>query len=34
MQLPKLLDSPKGRLAAFFLLCATEGIPLGASADP
>ena len=29
MQLPNLLASPNGRLAAFFLLYATEGIPLG-----
>lgn len=27
--LPNLLDSPRGRLAAFFLLYITEGIPIG-----
>ena len=29
MALPNLLAAPRGRLAAFFLLYVTEGIPLG-----
>jgi PAT family beta-lactamase induction signal transducer AmpG len=32
MRLPNLLATPKGRLAAFFLLYVTEGIPLGFAA--
>src|SRR6478735_829911 len=32
MRLPNLLDSRRGRLAAFFLLYVTEGIPLGFAA--
>src|SRR5512147_156354 len=32
MRLPNLLATPKGRLAAFFFLYVTEGIPLGFAA--
>ncbi|HVQ06342.1 MAG TPA: hypothetical protein VMT14_22615, partial [Burkholderiaceae bacterium] len=32
MRLPNLLASPRGRLAAFFFLYITEGIPLGFAA--